>query len=303
MSSAHMTLEEIQRAMASAVMMPLTPSEDMQARTPDGRSMEEVAASFIAPNTRLGAFERLEIYNRQYWYRVLGALREDFPALRAILGSRRFEALSVAYLAGHPSRSFTLRNLGSRLVAWLDLHREYTGRRHLLAVDAARVEWAFVEAFDAAERPPLTLEEIATLDASSHLALQPHIQLLALNCAADEIVISLHRGEERQASEAGVAGEEPEFPPAGVPPIRRRPIRVAAHRVDQSVFYRRLAREEYLTLRALQAGLQLGEALAAGFAQSRASAGRQAALVRQWFETWAELGWLCAPTHETVAQN
>jgi hypothetical protein len=303
MSSGALTLEEIQRAMASAVMMPLTPSEDMRERAPDGRPMEAVAASFIAPNSRLSAFERLEIYNRQYWYRMLGALREDFPALRAILGSRRFEALSIAYLAEYPSRSFTLRNLGSNLVGWLDHHREYTGRRHRLAVDVARVEWAFVEAFDAAEREPLTLEEIATLDASSRLALQPHMQLLALNCAADDIVVSLHTGAERQTSEAGVADEEPELPPADVPPIRRRLIWVAAHRVDLSIYYRRLAREEYLTLCAMKTGAPLGEALAAGLSHSRASASRQAVLVQQWFGTWAELGWLCAPDLESAVRT
>ena len=104
--------------------------------------MTEVAASFIAPNSRLTAFERLEIYNRQYWYRVLGALAEDFPALRALVGERRFEALSIAYLAEHPSRSFTLRNLGSKLPEWLAAHPEHTGRRHRLAVDLARIEWA-----------------------------------------------------------------------------------------------------------------------------------------------------------------
>ena len=60
-------------------------------------------------------FERLEIYNRQYWYRVLGALAEDFPRLRAVIGGRAFEAMSIAYLSEHPSRSFSLRNLGSHL--------------------------------------------------------------------------------------------------------------------------------------------------------------------------------------------
>ncbi len=91
----------------------------MRRETLDGRSMEEVAASFIAPNSRLTAFERLEIYNRQYWFRVLGALAEDFPALRSVIGARAFDAMSVAYLTAHPSRSFSLRNLGSHLAEWL----------------------------------------------------------------------------------------------------------------------------------------------------------------------------------------
>ena len=142
--------------------------------------MTEVAASFIAPNSRLSAFERLEIYNRQYWYRVLGALAEDFPALRALIGERRFEALSIAYLTEHPSRSFTLRNLGSKLPEWLSAHPEHAGRRHRLAVDLVRIEWACVEAFDAPERDPLTQRQIAALQGESKLALQPCLQLVAL---------------------------------------------------------------------------------------------------------------------------
>ncbi|MGB7265239.1 MAG: DNA-binding domain-containing protein, partial [Terracidiphilus sp.] len=162
-----MDLAQLQREMAAAIMQPLTPDEQMRANAPDGRPMEALAESFIAPNSRLTAFERLEIYNRQYWFRVLGALAEDFPGLRAVVGGRRFEAISIAYLSEHPSRSFTLRNLGSQLPAWLDVHPDQAGRRHRLAVDVARIEWAFVEAFDSAERAPLTVDQIATLDGDS----------------------------------------------------------------------------------------------------------------------------------------
>ena len=73
-----MSLADLQREMAAAVMMPLTPDEVMRPTAPDGRAMTEVAASFIAPNSRLTSFERLEIYNRQYWFRVLYAIARGF---------------------------------------------------------------------------------------------------------------------------------------------------------------------------------------------------------------------------------
>ncbi len=295
MSAGTWTLEEIQRTMARAVMQPLTSNEEMRLTAPDGRRMEDIAQSFIAPNSRLTAFERLEIYNRQYWFRVLGSMREDFTALRAILGSRRFEEISRAYLAEHPSRSFTLRNLGWNLASWLESHPAHCGRRSALAVDVARVEWAFVEAFDMAEREPLIVDQIAVLDGGSRLDLQPHVRLVALGCAADEVVISLHTSVERQTSEAGVGEEEEALPPVQLHPVRRRPTWVAAHRVDFAVYYRRLAREEYRTLTALRAGVPLGEALEAGFEDSNVSGSRKGALVQNWFTTWAELGWICAP--------
>ena len=301
-SPAPMSLVDLQREMAAAVMMPLTADEEMRATAPDGRAMEEVAASFIAPNSRLNPFERLEIYNRQYWFRVMGALAEDFPALRAVVGGRQFEALSIAYLTAHPSRSFTLRNLGSKMVEWLAAHPQWTGRRQALAVDVAQVEWAFVEAFDEAENTPLTIEQIATLDGASQLALQPHVRLLALNYPADDIALALHSREKRQTSEAGVKHEEDIEPPARLPRLRRRSTWVAAHRLDFAVYYRRLEREEYLTLAAIREGESLGAALDAGFADSRLPEAQRPLRVQQWFATWAELGWICAPDIESLAK-
>ena len=102
--NAPMSLAELQREMAAAVMQPLTADEDMRAQHADGRSMTDVAASFIAPNSRLTPFERLEIYNRQYWFRVLGALAEDFPALRAVVGRPRVRSAlhRVSHRASQP---------------------------------------------------------------------------------------------------------------------------------------------------------------------------------------------------------
>jgi hypothetical protein len=293
-------LADLQREMAGAVMQPLTRDEAMRPQSADGRPMSEVAASFIAPNSRLTPFERLEIYNRQYWFRVLGALAEDFPALSAVVGPRRFEAISVAYLTEHPSRSFTLRNLGSHLPAWLAAHADLAGRRHRLALDVANIEWAFIEAFDSAEREPLTVEQVGTLDGDSRLALQPHLQLIALAFPVDDLVLELHKRQKRQTSEAGIEREEEPSARVQLPRLRPRPTWLAAHRIDLSVYYRRLEREEFQMLSALRQGLALAPAIEAGFANSRIPAKRQAQKVQSWFGAWAELGWICAPELETL---
>jgi hypothetical protein len=290
-----MNLEALQRTMAAAVMQPLTPSEEMRPHSADGRSMTAVAESFIAPNSLLSAFERLEIYNRQYWFRVLNALAEDFPALQAVIGTRAFQALSIAYLTAHPSRSFSLRNLGSHLAEWLAAHPRFAGRRHRLAVDVARIEWAFVEAFDSAEFTPLTLEQIATLDGDSRLGLQPHLQLLALDYPADNLVLSLHDRQKHDTSEAGMEQDQEETAPLRIPGLRRRPTWLAAHRVDHSVYYRRLQPEEFLTLEGIRRGLPLGAAIEAGFHDSKTPDTHRPQQVRNWFATWAKLGWICAP--------
>ena len=100
--------------MASAIFRPLDACDRMQKRWPDGRATSAIAEQFIKPNDRLSSFERLEIYNRVYWFRILDCLYDDYPGLRAILGEKKFMRLATAYLAKYPSVSFTLRNLGRR---------------------------------------------------------------------------------------------------------------------------------------------------------------------------------------------
>jgi len=151
-----MTLLELQRTMTASVMRQLTSDFGMQEKTVDGKPMQAHAATFIKSGKELSSFERLEIYNRQYWFRVLSNFADDFPGLCAALGEKRFDALAVAYLADNPSTSYTLRNLGSNLVGWLRDNPKWAGKRYDLVLDIARLEWAYVEAFDNAEHRPLT---------------------------------------------------------------------------------------------------------------------------------------------------
>ena len=129
-----MKLHTLQRAVARAVMQPLTSSEPMQRKAPGGGRLSAYAARYIKPNERLTSFERLEIYNRQYWFRVLASLAEDYPGLRAVLGGRRFEAMCKAYLTECPSRSFTLRNLGAQMETWLRQNPSWICDRRVLAL-------------------------------------------------------------------------------------------------------------------------------------------------------------------------
>src|SRR6476646_50398 len=133
-------LLDLQRRVANVVMQPLTLDEHMR------RSARAEAEALIKPNRILTSFERLEIYNRQYWFRVLSCFAEDFPGLRAIVGIRTFDKLMRAYLMDCPSRSFSLRNLGSRLEEWLIANPKWIDSNPRLAVDMVQLEWAHLEA-------------------------------------------------------------------------------------------------------------------------------------------------------------
>src|ERR1700719_3094673 len=177
-----MKLLALQRAVARAVMQPLSPSERMQRKAPGGGRMSAYAARYIKPNDRLTSFERLEIYNRQYWFRLLSSLVEDFPGLRAVVGSKRFESMSTAYLRECPSRSFTLRNLGAGLERWLRKHPHWLRGSRLLALDMLRLEWAELEAFDGQAKPALRTEDLDGMAGTDlKLGIQPYVRLLKLH--------------------------------------------------------------------------------------------------------------------------
>lgn len=288
-----MSLAALQRSMARAVMQPLARDERMRSTAPDGSPMRAYAARFIKPNNRLTSFERLEIYNRQYWFRVLSSMIEDFPGLRAVLGDKRFEAMSKAYLVDCPSRSFTLRNLGSRLESWLRKKPKWAGTRQALALDIARLEWADIEAFDGEARPSLRPEDLSAAPGSKlKLKLQPYLQLLDLKYPVDDLLLEVRKDDEDTDFASNAFQERRTRKRVqSFAKLKPAPIFLAVHRLDDSVYFRRIEREEFLILRALRAGRTLGQAIALGFKKSSVSAGERSGSVQQWFQNWATLGW------------
>jgi Putative DNA-binding domain len=293
-----MKLLALQRRMARAVMAPLTRGERMRNVSPAGRSMRAEAGAFIKPNDRLTSFERLEIYNRQYWFRILSALTDDFPGLRAVLGDRKFDALAQAYLRDCPNTSFTLRNLGSKLEAWLRKHPRFAGSRLNLAIDMVRLEWADIEAFDGASVPALKKENIAGADpATLRLRLQPYVQLLALRYPVDDLLLAVkgkNQDDDDFASNA-VSEKHRSKRVAAVARLKPASIFLVVHRVDYFVYFRRIDQEEFNILTALRAGKTLERAVTSSFRGSSIPEEERPENVAQWFHNWAALGWFCLP--------
>lgn len=295
-------LKEIQRRMASAVMRPLTRADRMQAKNRDGRSMRAEARQFIKPNDRLSSMERLEIYNQQYWFRVLESFASDFPGLRAIVGARRFEQLSVAYLADCPSQSFTLRNLGSRLLTWLGKHPEWIQPEERLARDMVRLEWAHIEVFDAAEAPILGPEDLLEVTPATRLDLQPHIRLLRLAYPVDDLLLAVNKDANLPSDAASNAGSyQRKQHPAAKKMQQLDPERIylAGYRHDYLVSFRRLTPEAFRMLRSFQQGNPLGIALDHAMRGSRLRESELADPVQEWFAEWSQLGWFCKASDPT----
>lgn len=282
-------LRAMQRLMVHALAQPLTRDDDLAPRFRDGRAMADVAVSFIKPNDRLSSVERLQVYARCYWYRIIDCVYDDSPGLRAVLGESRFSALVRAYLAKYPSRSFTLRNLCSRLPQFIREEPRWTRPRTALAHAVARFEWAQTVAFDGEMRRVLTTDEIASVPpAKLRLALQPYLTLLALEWPIDDYMIAVKQREALRA-EASHAVDRGPRPTARrmVPLPRRARTYLVVHRYDNRLFYKRVEPAAFRILEKLGAGATVAQAIAA------VSQRVQPVQVRGWFATWMELGWFC----------
>src|SRR5688572_337502 len=123
-------LAELQNWMASLLVR--------RRALPKDAEVTRAAVAYATGNDRLLPVDQVEIYREQYWLRHTASLVEDFPGLGGILGQRAWERLVEEYLVAFPPETYTLRDLGQRVPAfiesceWLE-HRE-------LCRDMARLE-------------------------------------------------------------------------------------------------------------------------------------------------------------------
>jgi hypothetical protein len=283
-------LRSLQRLAGAVIMRPLARDWRTQRRWTDGRLTREVAAQFVKPNDRLTSLERIEIYNKQYWFRLIDCMIEDFTGLQTILGRTKFNALARAYLDEHPSRSFDLRNLGSHLVPFMEKHPSLVGPRRRLALDMAKFEWAQMIAFDGPVKRALTVDDLLGKPPNKiRLAIQPYITILSLGYPLDEYSIKLKKHALRGDASNAIEEVRGRSRAKRRPPLPRpKSVHVVVHRHNNALFYKRIEPEAHRLLAALQDGQTLDKAIK----QSRI---KDPEKLRALFETCAALGWFCAP--------
>jgi hypothetical protein len=288
-------LKDLQRLTFSAIRRQLTPSNSMQRTWTDGRPTAKVVAEFIKPNDRLTSLERIELYNKQYWFRLLDCLYDDYPGLRAILGETKFRKLRIAYLDEYPSKSFTMRNLGSRLVEFLEANPRFISPHTAMCMDMAHFEWAQVVAFDGLMLPPLVPDDLLGRDPEKlTLGLQPYVTLLEMGYPLDEFVLALKKKSLRaEASNAMEMEEQSSSRKRMVRLPRPRKVFVGVHRWNNSLYYKRLEPGAFRLLGALRDGKTVADACAIAVDSDNGEPVDWATQIRGWFQVFTELGWLC----------
>lgn len=178
-------LKDIQQWFASIITRPIDMDNRMQPVSPSGTPMEKEAWTYIAPSHTLQPAQRIELYNQQYWWRLLTTLQEDNPFLVRLFGYTDFnQTIAIPFLEAYPPNHWNLNFVSRRIPQWVS--ESYQAPDKKLVLNAALIDHAYSNSFFAAHRPPINLDTLPVKgDISSLLDhtiyLQPHIYLFQLD--------------------------------------------------------------------------------------------------------------------------
>ncbi len=260
-----------QRRFLGALLEPLAGENRALAALPPGAAaptaaFHAAADELLRSTDAVPARERLGLYHRQYWFRLLDSLAEDFPRVRDFLGGETSFAAFERYLRARPPGCWTLRHLGAGFADHLRADAAIPAFLRPWAAAFAAYDYAHMEIFEAAALPAPADADLA----SRALTLQPGVALVPV-----ERPISRLLTKNSARSPAAVLSLRP-----------RRELQVVWRTAEHAL----RARREPLVLLPLLQSLRRGGALDTLLASARPLP--PPALIEAAFARWRAFGWL-----------
>lgn len=122
----------------------------------------------------------------------LVALEESFLRTRAAMGEAEFSAISRSFCETAIARSAPTNQIGTDFASFLSVSDFWPG-----LVDLARIEWAWLQSYHAAEAPAMTLADLSAAGAVQMLNIRVDVHPAAQ-------LVKLQLGEFRLIEELGV---------------------------------------------------------------------------------------------------
>lgn len=284
-------LRSTQEWFASIITSPLGDKDTIQERSPRGRLIAEEASLYITPGPTLPPHLRIQIYNQQYWWRLLNILQENFPLAARILGRPAFnQKIAIPFLLKHPPSHWSLNTLGTFLPQWISDHYQEPDRS--LLANASQLDWAFMANMISQEQPPLNLTEIIEDTPEKLLSttfyLQPYITLFNWNYD----LFSFRENLLDHEPEYWINHPIPEL-------TKERPYSFILFRLPNSnLAWREISKGEYTLLKKFQTGSTMGDACESIEAENDSLQEEIAENLQQWLQQWTQSGWLTLNKNE-----
>ncbi|MDO8434870.1 MAG: DNA-binding domain-containing protein [Candidatus Binatus sp.] len=196
----------------------------------------------VVGDERLSAAERVDIYANMYFYRLLDALKEDYPATLAVLGADGFHNLVTGYLLEHPPTEPSIFYCGRFLSGFLRDHPLSADASYL--ADLAALERATVAVFHGPDADALDADTMRATPPDEWPALQlrlhPAAQILHVKWRVVELLRAIEEHREWKPAQSSAA-------------------RIVVSRRDRRVLYRELEPLEYSAIDSAITGATFAE--------------------------------------------
>ena len=246
-----------------------------------GRSQDILQS--VRGNVRESAETMFGVYRNAYWARLVEALGNDLPGLKALMGDEAFDRMARAYIAKHPSQHPSIRWAGRYLVEFLATEAPY--RDESWFADMARFDWALAFAFDAEDAPAAGLADLVGVPpefwGSIRLAFHPTLDAFRIATPVDEARPRLLEDPANQLDRAA-----------------RCERAIMAWRIEHDVKFRAIDALEFSALQAMRDGATFGDLceLVAGEVDPETAPVRAAQILQGWLE-W---GIVATVSHDTL---
>ena len=279
------SLKTTQEWFASVITYPLGEKDAIQPYSPNGMLIAEEAARYIVPSPTLRPHQRIQIYNQQYWWRLLNTLHINFPLATRLFGRHAFnEEIGIPYLLKYPPNHWSLSVMGERLPAWI--LESYLEPDQTLVHHAAALDWAFTANYIATQLPKLDLVRLTQENPESLLDLtfylQPHIHLFKW----EYDLMTFRDSFLQQDADYWIDHRFPELPKGKTYHF------ILYRNAKNNPAWREITQGEYLLLDCFKKGSSMAAACEFLETQEASLYNDVAAHLQKWVQDWTQLGWL-----------
>jgi hypothetical protein len=272
-------VKNLQEWFASIIVRPITENEGVDPVSASGSSIKKEAAYFILPSHCLEPHQRIEIYNKQYWWRLISVMQKNFPLTLRLLGYTKFEKISVQYLLKYPPDYWSLTVIGRNFPDWIKGNYEFNDLE--LIFYAAETDLYFYFSSIASHFPSISKEVVAGKNfLNENINLQPYVFLL--KSSYDLPVLR----------EIILKSDPEDWKDRQIPKIMQNDLYFVIFRNNKNnISWKKISQEEYLLLRFFKNGANILKACDWIALQESFFQEIMTKKFHIWIQSWTQLGW------------
>ncbi|MDH3580270.1 MAG: DNA-binding domain-containing protein [Hyphomicrobiales bacterium] len=164
----------------------------------------------VTSHLRAQPLKRFNVYRNNVYSSLIDVLQACFPVVTRLVGEEFFRATARVYVDQHPPTSPVLMRYGHVFADFLQGFEPVDDVPYL--PDVARLEWAWSEAYNAADRAPVTPEALQSVPPEKIetllFELHPSARLVRSEYPIVTIWSSNSRDDEPEPIDAGAGSED-----------------------------------------------------------------------------------------------